>query len=70
MKYWKIVADKAQRCGLIMRLLQRCHRRWLAVDRRLPIALRRYLVQSDELLSAFLELEARRRLQLIPFLDC
>jgi hypothetical protein len=47
------------RSRLVVGLLQRRESEWLTLDCRCPPGDgRRYIVQSDELLSAFLELEA------------
>jgi hypothetical protein len=42
---------------LVVRLLQRRYPRWSALDHGAHCEGRRYIVHSDELLSAFLELE-------------
>jgi hypothetical protein len=59
MKYWEITADKLTAAGLELGLLQRRYPRWLRwiVDAHTGDG-KRYIVESDELLSAFLELEA------------
>jgi hypothetical protein len=58
MKYWEIMADKLSGCWLVMGLLQGRHPRWLAMDRRRPSRRSPLHCHSDELLAAFLELEA------------
>jgi hypothetical protein len=58
MKYWEIVADKLSAAGWTWSYCSAVTRdgwRWMLT----PIAkVRRYIVHSDELLTAFLELEA------------
>ena len=59
MKYWEIVADKLSAAGWswgYCSTVTRDDRRWI-VDAHRDDG-HRYIVQSDELLSAFLELEA------------
>jgi hypothetical protein len=59
MKYWKIVADKLSAAGWswgYCHAVTRSGWRWI-VDAHKNDG-KRYIVQSDELLSAFLELEA------------
>ena len=60
MKYWQIVAGQAQRCWLIVGLLQLRYAAPLAiggVDANRGDG-RRFIVESDEKLTAFSELEA------------
>jgi hypothetical protein len=59
MKYWEIIADKLSAAGWSWRYCSAVHTEWLAMDRRCAHKDdgKRYIVQSDELLSAFLELE-------------
>jgi hypothetical protein len=56
----KIITDKLGAARLVMGLLQRCHAEWLALDRWMhtKTMVNAIIVQSDKLLSAFLELEA------------
>jgi uncharacterized protein YbcV (DUF1398 family) len=59
MKYWEIIADKITKNGWTWgycSAVTRAGWRWV-VDARGKG--RRYIVESDELLTAFLELEAR-----------
>jgi hypothetical protein len=55
MNYWEIVADKGQCCGMVhgaTAARSRCHDwRWV-IDRHREA--RRYIIHSNELLSAFL----------------
>ena len=75
MKYWEIVADKLSAAGWSWGYCSAVTRdgwRWIVDARRNG---RRYVVESEELLSAFLELEAtlrerrrsRRSARLKPF---
>jgi hypothetical protein len=59
MKYWELIADKPSANGLVVRLLQRGYAAWPALEAD-PHKTdgRRYVGEFDELLSAFLELEA------------
>src|SRR5437588_8534539 len=61
MKYWEIVADKLSAAGWSWGYCSAVTRdgwRWIVDARRNG---RRYVVESEELLSAFLELEATLR---------
>ncbi len=58
LKYWEIVADKLNAAGWSCGYLQRRNAGWLALVVDAHREGRRYIVHSDELLSAFLELEA------------
>jgi flavodoxin len=61
MKYWEIIADKLSAAGFFVGLLQRGDQRWLAMDFDARKGEgKRYIVHSDEPLSAFMELEATR----------
>jgi hypothetical protein len=58
MKYWEVIADKLHAAGWswgYCSAVTRNGRRWIVDAHRED---RRYIVQSDELLTAFLELEA------------
>jgi len=58
-KYWEIVADKLSAAGISCGYCSAATKdgwRWIVDAHREG---RRYIVQSDEPLSAFLELEAR-----------
>ena len=60
MKYWEIVADKLSASGWSWGYCSAATKdgwRWWIVDAHKGDG-KRYIVQSDELLSAFLELEA------------
>ena len=60
MKYWEIVADKLSAAGRswgYCSAVTKQGSRWWIVDAHKGDG-KRYIVQSDELLSAFLELEA------------
>jgi len=57
-KYWEIIADKLSAAGCTWGYCSAVGRdglRWIVDVRRGSL---RYIVESDELLSAFLELEA------------
>jgi hypothetical protein len=59
MKYWELIADNLHAAGWPWGLLQRCLSTgwyWIVDAHR---GGQRYIVHSDELLSASLELEAR-----------
>jgi hypothetical protein len=59
MKYWEIIADKLSAAGRSWGYCSAvtCHRwRWIPDAHKSDS--KRYVVQSDELLSAFLELKA------------
>lgn len=59
MKYWELIADKLSANGLVVGLSRRGYAAWLALDSGRAQERRcRYIGESDELLSAFLELEA------------
>ena len=60
MKYWRVIADKLHAAGWSWGYCSAATKdgwRWWIVDAHKGDG-RRYIVQSDELLSAFLELEA------------
>ena len=60
MKYWEVIADKLHASGWswgYCSAVTKHGRRWWIVDAHKGDG-KRYIVQSDELLSAFLELEA------------
>jgi len=59
MQYWEIVADKLSAAGWSWGLLQCSNPRWVGAGIvHAHREGRRYIVHSDELLRAFLELEA------------
>ena len=59
MKYWELIADKLSSNGLVVGLSQGGYGAWLALEADAHKSDgRRYIGESDELLSAFLELEA------------
>jgi hypothetical protein len=60
MQYWEVIADKLSAAGFTWGYCSaatRQGRRWWVVDAYQSDG-KRYIVHSDELLSAFLELEA------------
>jgi hypothetical protein len=59
MKYWELIADKPSANGLVVGLSQRGYAAWPALEAD-PHKTdgHRYVGEFDELLSAFLELEA------------